>query len=61
MASFRKPMTTDELRQIAAEKFEEAATLPPGPGQQNALILATGFRQAAEIRGWLSSELRPPK
>jgi hypothetical protein len=60
MGSFRKP-TTEELKQIAAEKFEEAASLPPGPDQQKIFIAATGFQHAAEVRGWLASELRPPK
>lgn len=61
MATFRRPMTTEELREIAAEKFDEAAALPPGPDRQKTFILATGFRHAAEVRGWLASELRPPK
>jgi hypothetical protein len=51
--SFRKPITTEELRQIAAEKFEEAAALPPGPDKQKILIAATGFQHAADVRGWL--------
>ena len=61
MESFRKPMTTEELRQMAAEKFEEAATLPPGPDQQKVFISAAGFQHAADVRCWLASELRPPK
>ena len=56
-----KPMTSEELRQIAAEKFEEARALPPGPDQQKVFIAATGYRHAADVRGWLSSELRTPK
>jgi hypothetical protein len=54
-------MTTEELLKVAAEKFEQAATLPPGPDQQKIFIAATGFQHAANVRGWLESELRPPK
>jgi hypothetical protein len=63
-ATSRKPttyLTTEELQQIAAEKFEEAAALPPGPDQQKLLISANGFRHAADVRSWLASESRPPK
>ncbi|WP_291869233.1 hypothetical protein [Bradyrhizobium sp.] len=61
MGSFREPMTAEELRQIAAEKFEEAAALPPGPAQQKIITAATGLRHAADVKSWLASELWPPK
>lgn len=61
MATFRKPMTTEALQKIATEKFDEAAALPPGPERQKTFVLATGFQHAAEVRGWLASELRAPK
>jgi hypothetical protein len=51
--SFREPMSTEELRQIAAQKFEEAAALPTGPDQRTIFIAATGFQHAADVRGWL--------
>ena len=54
-------LTVDELREIAAEKFQEAAALPPGPERQEILKKAYSFQSLAEMKGWLSSELRPPR
>jgi hypothetical protein len=54
-------LTIEELRQLAAIKFEEAALLPDGPRKQEILNSAYGYRSLADMRGWLSSELRPPK
>ena len=54
-------LTIDELKQIAAEKFQEAAALPPGPMQQEMLKKAYSFQSLAEMKSWLSSELRPPR
>jgi hypothetical protein len=54
-------LTAEELQQKAAEKFEEAALLPDGPLRQEILKSACGLRNLAEIKGWLSSELQPPK
>jgi hypothetical protein len=54
-------LTKEELQEIAAAKFEEAATLPPGCQKEEILRSAENFRRLAEINGWLSSELRAPK
>jgi hypothetical protein len=63
MASFKPTtyLTNEELQQIAKAKFEEAAGLPIGPQRQKLLNSAHGFRSLAEMRGWLSGELQPPK
>ena len=64
MATSRDPttyLTTEELRQIAAAKFEEAAALPPGSDQQKLSISANGFRHAADVRSWLASGSRGPE
>jgi hypothetical protein len=53
--------TQEELRQMAAAKLEEAAALPPGFQKDELLRAAENFRHLAEIKGWLASELRPPK
>jgi hypothetical protein len=45
-------LTIEELQQVAAAKFEEAAALPAGPRKQQ--ILNSAY-------SWLSSELKPPK
>ncbi|TMJ82292.1 MAG: hypothetical protein E6G79_13455 [Alphaproteobacteria bacterium] len=54
-------LTKEEFQEIAAAKFEEAATLPPGYQKQEILRSAENFRRLAEMNGWLSSELRAPK
>jgi hypothetical protein len=54
-------LTAKELRQIAAARLEEATALSPGLKKQELLRSAENFRSLAEIKGWLSSELRPPK
>jgi hypothetical protein len=54
-------LTIEELQQVAAAKFEEAAALPAGPRKQQILNSAYSYRTMAEMRGWLSSELKPPK
>jgi hypothetical protein len=54
-------LTQEELRQIAAAKLVEAAALPAGFQQDELLRSAENFRHLAEIKGWLASELRPPK
>ena len=63
MGSFRPTtyLTTEELQQIASAKFEEAAALPDCPQRQQILKSARGFRNLAEIKGWLSSDLQLPK
>lgn len=64
MRTVTKPttyLTTAELQQLATAKFAEAETLPNGPEKQEILKSAYGFRSLAEMKGWLSSELQPPK
>ena len=64
MKNERRPttyLTLEELHQIAAAKFEGAAALPDGYQKEELLRSAENFRSLAEIRGWLSNELRPPK
>ena len=53
-------LTIEELQEMAAVKFEEAAALLPGPEQQEILKKAFGYRSLAEMKAWLSSDLRPP-
>jgi hypothetical protein len=54
-------LTIEELRQVAAAKFEEAAALPEGPKKQLISKLAYNYRTMAEIRGRLASDLKRPK
>jgi hypothetical protein len=54
-------LTIEELEQIAAAKFEKAASLADGPQKQEIMKSAYGYRSLAEMKGWLSSELQPPK
>ena len=64
MKSERSPttyLTIEELTQIAAEKFEQAAALAPSYQKKELLRSAQNFRNLAEIKGWLSSGLKPPK
>jgi hypothetical protein len=53
-------LTIEELREMAAAKFEEAAALSPGPEQQEILKRAYGYRSLADMKAWLSTDLRPP-
>jgi hypothetical protein len=53
-------LTIEELHEMAAAKFEEAAALSPGPERQEILKKAYGYRSLAEMKAWLSSDLRPP-
>jgi hypothetical protein len=54
-------LTIEELRQVAAAKFEEAAALPEGPKKQQILRQAQGYRNMAEMRGWFASDLKRRK
>jgi hypothetical protein len=54
-------MTIEELQQIAAAKFEEAAALPAGPQRETVLRSAQTYFNQAQMKGWLSSELQSPK
>jgi hypothetical protein len=53
-------LTVEELQEMAAAKFEEAAALLPGPERQEILKKAYSYRSLAEMKAWLSSDLRPP-
>jgi hypothetical protein len=53
-------LTIEELHEMAAAKFEEAAALSPGPEQQEILKKAYGFKSLADMKTWLCTELRPP-
>jgi hypothetical protein len=54
-------LKAEELRQIAAAKLEEAEALPDGPERQQVLRSAQSFDSLARVKGWVSSELQPPK
>ena len=43
-------LTKEELQEIAAAKFEEAATLPPGYQKEEILRSAENFRRLAEMK-----------
>jgi hypothetical protein len=53
-------LTIEELQEMAAAKFEEAAALLPGPEQQEILKKAYGYKSLADMKAWLCSDLRPP-
>ena len=53
-------LTVEELHEMAAAKFEEAAALSPGPEQQEILKKAYGYRSLADMKALLCSDLRPP-
>jgi hypothetical protein len=63
MASFKPTtyLTIGELQQLATAKFDEAGRLPVGPQRQEVLKSAHMFRSLAEMKGWLSGDLQPPK
>jgi hypothetical protein len=63
MKTVPKPtyLTIEELRQVAAAKFEEAEALPEGPKKHQILKQAYSYRTMAEMRGWLASDLKRPK
>jgi hypothetical protein len=53
-------LTIEELTQIAAEKFEQTAAVAPSHQKEELLRSAENFRNHAETKGWLPSELKPP-
>jgi hypothetical protein len=53
-------LTIEELHEMAAAKFEEAAALSPGPEQQEILKKAYAYKSRADMKAWLSSDLRAP-
>ena len=54
-------LTADELKQIAAIKFNEAASIEPGAERQEILKSAHGYQNLAEMKRYLGSkELEPP-
>jgi hypothetical protein len=52
-------LTVDELQEMAAAKFEEAAALAPGPEQQEILKKAHGYLSRADMKALLVRDLRP--
>jgi hypothetical protein len=52
-------LTIDELQEMAAAKFEEAAALTPGPERQEILKKAYGYRSLADMKALLVRDLRP--
>jgi hypothetical protein len=64
MRTVSKPttyLTIAELQEMATAKFKKAEAFPDGPAKHGILKSAHAFRSLAETKGWLSSELRPPK
>jgi hypothetical protein len=53
-------LTVEELHEMAAAKFAEAAALSPGPEQQEVLKKAYAYKSRADMKAWLSSDLGPP-
>jgi hypothetical protein len=53
-------LTIDELQEMAAAKFEEAAVLTPGPERQEILKKAYGYLSLADMKALLVRDLRPP-
>jgi hypothetical protein len=54
-------LTIEEMREIATAKLEEASALPAGFEKEKLLRSAENFGSLAKIKGWLSSELQPPR
>jgi len=54
-------VTGEDLYQIAAIKFEEAAATPEGSGRQQILNSAYNFRDLAKMKGWPPSDMKPPE
>jgi hypothetical protein len=65
IAMSRRPqstyLTAEELKQIAAVKFDEAAAVAPGFERQKILMSARAYRTLSEMKRYLASkELEPP-
>jgi len=56
-----KYSNAQDAQVIADAKFAEAKVLPPGPEQRKILKEARSYKILAEVNGWLSGELRPPR
>jgi hypothetical protein len=54
-------LTGEDLYQIAAIKFEEAAATPEGPARQQVLKSAYNFRDLAKMKGWPPSDAQLPE
>jgi hypothetical protein len=52
-------LTGEDLYQIAAIKFEEAAATPEGPARQQILNSAYNFRDLAKMKRWPRSDAQP--
>lgn len=53
-------LTIEELQRLAAAKLEEAASLADGAQKDKVILEANNLRSFAEMKGWLSSGLKPP-
>ena len=53
-------LTIEELHEMPAAKFEEAAALWPGPEQQEILKKAYAHKSRTDMKAWLAIGLRPP-
>jgi hypothetical protein len=53
-------LTIEELQNMAAERFEEAAALSPGPERQEILKKAYGYLSLADMKALLVRDPRPP-
>ena len=54
-------LTGEDLYQIAAIKFEEAAVTPEGPARQQVLKSAYNFRDLAKMKGWPQNGVKAPE
>jgi hypothetical protein len=52
-------LTGEDLYQIAAIKFEEAAATPEGAARQQILNSAYNFLGLAKMKGWPPGDVRP--
>jgi hypothetical protein len=61
MSKQTKYPDAQEAQALADAKFTEAKALPPGPEQRKLLKEARSYKVLAEVKGWLTGELRPPQ
>ena len=57
-STYLKP---EELRRIAKDKFDKAMAAPLGRKRQQMLASANAYLSLANVKGWTSSPLQPPK
>jgi hypothetical protein len=54
-------LTGEDLYQIAAIKFGEAAVTPEGPARQRVLKSAYNFHDLAKMKGWPQNGVKAPE